>query len=134
MQGKITLITPPDFFENDTYSVLLVHMNEVDQETVSKWLAKTNMTENINIYFYDQEIETSWLFYASARCDYKFIDIDNSNNTTALLNSYFLGKKNTYYKTSNENKAAIYNHINQNRIINIEHFLERAFNDKINQS
>ena len=134
MQGKITLITPPDFFENDSYSVLFVYMNDIDQEIVSQWLAKYELNENINIYFYDKEIELSWLFYATARCEYKFFDIDNLDNTTASIASYLLGKKNSFYKTNNENKAAIFNHINQNRIIKIESFLEQVFNDKINKS
>ena len=134
MQGKITLITPPDFFENDSFSILFVYMNDVDQEIVSKWLAEFGLKENINIYFYDKEIELSWLFYATARCEYNFFDLDNLDNTTSLITSYFLGKKNSYYKTTNENKVAIFNHINQNRIIKIETFLQQVFNDKINKS
>ena len=34
MNGKITLITPPDFFENDNHSILFVHLNDTDQYTM----------------------------------------------------------------------------------------------------
>lgn len=134
MQGKITLITPPDFFENESFSILFVHMNDKDQETVSAWLANNHINENINIYFYDKEIELTWLFYAVARCHYSFFDLDNLTGTTSFITSYFLGKKDCYYKTNNENTAAILNHINQNRITKIETFLQQVFNDKINKS
>ena len=135
MDNRITLITPPDFFENESYSILFVHLGEEDQSVVSKWLANANLTEHVNIYFYDHDISLEWFFYALSRCEYKYIDLDALNNTTAQLSGYVLGKKNTYYKTSDENTSAVSHFINQNRITKIESFLERAFNDKIgNQS
>jgi hypothetical protein len=130
MEGKITLITPPDIFENESYSILFIHLSDQDQITVSEWLAKSSIGENINVYFYDQEIEVTWLFHAIARCDYTFIDIDNATETTKALSGYILGKKSTFYKTVDENKSAVYHYINQNRITNIESFLEKAFNVK----
>jgi hypothetical protein len=131
MDNRITLITPPDFFENESYSILFIHLGEEDQAVVSKWLANANLTEHINIYFYDHEISLEWFFYALSRCDYKYIDLDELNNITAQLSGYILGKKNTYYKTLDESRSAVSHFINQNRITKIESFLERAFNDKI---
>jgi hypothetical protein len=52
MEGKITLITPPDIFENESYSILFIHLSESDQELVSRWLSNSNIKEHINIYFY----------------------------------------------------------------------------------
>ena len=131
MDNKITLITPPDFFENESYSILFIHLSDDDQSIVSKWLADANLTEHINIYFYDHEIEVPWLFYAMARCEYKYMDMNGANTSTNALSGYILGKKNTFYKTEDESLSAIYHHINQNRITKIESFLERAFNDQI---
>lgn len=131
MDNRITLITPPDFFENESYSILFMHLGEEDQAVVSKWLANANLTEHINIYFYDHEISLEWFFYALSRCDYKYIDLDSLNYVTAQLSGYILGKKNTYYKTGDESRSAVSHFINQNRITKIESFLERAFNDKI---
>lgn len=130
MEGKITLITPPDFFENESDSILFVHLQDKEQERVSKWLAQSEIKQNINIYFYDHDIEINWLFHAMARCEYKYIDLDHLNFATQCLSGYILGKKNTYYKTLDENTSAIYHYINQNRISDIEKFLERAFNVK----
>jgi len=131
MDNRITLITPPDIFENESYSILFIHLSEQDQATVSKWLADANLTEHINIYFYDHEIDVNWLFYAMARCEYKYIDLDGLNYATTALSGYILGKKNTCYKTSDENASAVYHYINQNRITTVEQFLERALHDKI---
>lgn len=133
MENKITLITPPDFFENESFSILFVHLSEEDQGKVSSWLANANLTEHINIYFYDHEIDLNWFFYTLSRCEYKYIDTNDLNYATQALSGYILGKKNTYYKVDDESMSAVYHYINQNRVTNIESFLERALHDKIGQ-
>lgn len=130
MDGKITLITPPDIFENDSYSVLFMHLTEEDQAAVSEWLANSEIKEHINVYFYDHEIDLPWLFHALGRCDYKYIDLNELNDVTRALSGYIVGKKNTFYKVSDENMSAVYHYINQDRITNITTFLEKAFNGK----
>lgn len=127
MNGKITLITPPDIFENESKSILFAHLSDEDQELVSKWLAESKLEENINIYFYDNDLDVNWLFHSFARCEYRFIDVDRSKIATHTLVGYFLGKRDVYYKTENETTAEILRHINQNRITNISTFLERSF-------
>ncbi len=131
MQGKITLITPPDLYENENISILFVHLSDKDQETVTSWLSKQTYEKHINIYFYNNEAEAPWLLHAMSRCEYKFIDLSSMNLTTSTLLGYMLGKTNTYYKTDNIILAEICQHINQNRIINIENFLERVFNAQV---
>ena len=130
MAGKLTLITPPDIFENESYSILFVHLSDEDQEKVSQWFANSEIKENVNIYFYSGEVDLPWFFHAMARSEYKYIDLDSLNNITSALSGYILGKKNTYYKTTDENTSAVFHYINQNRITNIENFLQRAFNDQ----
>jgi hypothetical protein len=130
MNGKITLITPPDIFENDSYSVLFMHLSDSDQQLVSKWLAESDIEEHINVYFYDHEIDLPWLFHALARCDYKYIDLNEVNDVTRSLSGYIVGKKNTFYKVDDESLSAVYHYINQDRITNIETFLEKAFNEQ----
>jgi len=129
MDGKVTLITPPDIFENDSSSILLIHLSSEDQERVSKWLAKSNLSNNINIYFFNDESDVPWLLHAVSRCEYRFIDLNNTSEVTSAISGYILGKKNTYYKVDDENLSAIYHYINQDRITNIESFLEKAFNE-----
>jgi hypothetical protein len=130
MDGKITLITPPDIFENESCSVLFMHLSDQDQAVVSEWFAKSDITDHINVYFYDHEIDLPWLFHALGRCEYKFIDLSGLTDTSSMLSGYILGKKNTFYKTNDESQSAVYHYINQNRITNIQAFLEKAFDDK----
>ena len=131
MKGKITLITPPDVFENETYSVLFIHLSDQDQEKVSAWLAESKLDLDINIYFYSGETDIAWVLHALSRCQYKYIDLDNLNEVSSAISGYVLGKRDTFYKTQNENISQVYRYINQNRIMNIESFLTKAFNDQI---
>jgi hypothetical protein len=127
MTGKITLITPPDIFENDTQSILFLHLSEEEQDTVSEWLGNNGLTHNINFYVYSGETNLDWLFYALSRCEYKYINIDYYNTITQALGGYILNKNNVYYATSNENLGAIYGHITHNRVANVTKFLEIIF-------
>jgi len=130
MLGKITLITPPDIFENENLSFLFVHLSDDDQIKVSEWFGKSQVTENINVYFYSQEPELEWLLYAANTAVHKVIDLDNLTESTRLLAGYFLGKNNFSYITKNDTTAQISKYINASRITNINDFLEKAFNDK----
>lgn len=130
MPGKITLITPPDIFENDNLSLLFVHLSDEDQDVVSKWLADRGFGDNLNLYVYSNEPNATWFLYALNRCEYKYIDTSGMNILTQALGGYALSKNDVYYKTDDENLAAIYSHINQNRITKIEKFLERALGER----
>lgn len=130
MDGKITLITPPDFYENNNKSILFVNISESDQEKVTKYLSNIELKENYNFYVFTNETNISWLLYAVSRSDFKFIDLDTENYLINILASYILANNNFYYKTKDENFSAIINHLNQNRITDINKFLERIFNDQ----
>lgn len=130
MKGKLTLITPPDIFENDNISILFINLTEENQDAVSKWLATSNITDNINLYVFNGESNVSWFLYALSRCEYKYIELDNIDLVAHSMSGYVLGKSNVFYQTKNENLSAIYSHINQNRILHIDNFLETIFGDK----
>lgn len=125
MEGKITLITPPDFYENSNVSILFAHLSSEDQEIVGKWLSDSVVKEDINIYFYNGETDVSWFLYALSRCEYKYIDLDDVNYISNALSGYMLGKSNVFYKTLNSDISAVYSHINSNRVTTIKAFLER---------
>jgi len=130
MSGRITLITPPDIYENNNTSVLFAHISDADQEIVSKWLAQANLDNNFNFYIYNGEPEVPWFFWAVGCCQYKYIDLDGVNEISNLLSGYVLSKPNFFYKTENENAAAVVGHINNNRISSIEKFLERLLSEQ----
>jgi hypothetical protein len=130
MNGKITLVTPPDIYQNSNLSILFIHLSDQDQEIVSKWLAERELISNVNFYVYSGEPNISWVFCAMGCCQHKYLDVDGVNDITRALSGYMLSKDNFYYKTTDENLAAVYSHINTNRITAIEQFLERALSDK----
>jgi hypothetical protein len=129
MPGKIILITPPDVFENSNKSVLFICLDDEDQAQVSKWLSEYEFDYDINFYVYHDEIDVKWLLYAIGVADNTYIDIDSLTDVPKTLSSYILGKRNTFYKTKDENLAAVYSYINTGRVKSIESFLERIFNE-----
>lgn len=124
MDGKITLITPPDFYENSNASILFFHLSDQEQDQISQWLSNSAIKEDLNLYVYTDEPNLPWIFYAYGRCEYKYINFDGMNSVTQALGGYLLGRNGVYYKTEDENLAAIYSHINGNRVKSVEEFLE----------
>lgn len=129
-QNKLTLITPPDFFENGSRSVLLAHLTEEEQDAASVWLGAHTISDNFNLYIYSGEENITWFLYATSRADYKYINIDCVNYITQALSGYVLGKTGTYYRTDNSDLAEVYSHINTGRVDNIVQFLESIFSDQ----
>jgi len=132
MQGGITLITPPDIYENSNLSILFVHLNENDQDACSKLLKESTLKEDINLYVYSGEENISWLLYALGRCEYKYVDVDGANEISRAMMGYILGKQGICYRTEDENLAAIYSHINGNRVTSITEFMQKALGDQNN--
>jgi hypothetical protein len=129
MSGKITLITPPDIYENDDIGVLFIHLSDRDQDQVSNWLSKVDLHNDINFYVYNGENDIPWLLWAMGYCKFKFVDLDHVNNITQSLSGYILGRHGCYYKTQEETLASIYSYISNRRVLTIEKFLENIFND-----
>lgn len=130
MSGKITLITPPDIFENSNPSILFVHIDDKEQDIISKWLSNADLRHDINFYVYSGEVNVSWFLYALSRCEYKYINIDCVNYITQAISGYALSKSGTFYKTTDENLAGVYSHINSNRVNQVEQFLESILGAK----
>lgn len=132
MDGKITLITPPDIFENSNISILLAHLTDQEQDEVTEWLSNTSFDQDLNIYFYNGEPDVTWFLYALNRSDYKYINIDYVNYITQALSGYALGKSNTYYSTADSNLTQVYSHINSKKVSNVKEFLEGILGDQTN--
>lgn len=130
MTSKITLITPPDFYENGNQSILFMGLTESQQDTVSKWLADNPIYPDINIYFYMGEPNIPWLFYALNRSETSYLNCDAQHAIITWLSSFILSKPGVYFSSQDENVKALMTHINQNYVPDVEIFLEKVFNDK----
>lgn len=124
MKGKLTLITPPDIFENENIGILFVNLEPADQDSASLWLSQQDIDTDINLYVYSGELEFDWLFYAMNVCGHKYINLNSLNTVTNSIVGYMLGKNNVYYRTDDPVLIDLYSRINSNRVNNIETFLE----------
>jgi hypothetical protein len=127
MSNKITLVTPPDFYENSNFSVLFLGMTDADQDAASKWLGENEGYPETNLYYYQGENNLEWLMYALNRADVKFLNFDADHAIINMMGSYILGRPNVYYTTKDENLKALMGHINNQYVPNIEAFLEKVF-------
>ena len=127
MTIKITLITPPDIFQNNQDSILFMGLTDIEQDHVSEWLASTDRVGNINIYFYSGEPNVDWLMHALAASTFRYIRLNNTSAITERLAGYILSKPNVYYSTDDNGLAELYSFVNVNRVNNAVDFLERVF-------
>ena len=121
---KITLITPPDIFENDSLSLLFMNVTEQEQDLASEWLGKAETDREINIYYYQGETNPEWLLFAVNRVEGVYINADTESDISKWLMSFLLSKNNTWYKTDNANLKALFSFINQKNVPDITKFLE----------
>ena len=129
MSLSITLITPPDIFENESPGIFLINLTEPQQDEATKWLADCKLDIDLNIYFLQNENNPTWFFHAMSASSHKYINLDNTFGMSEMLAGYILGKSSTHYSTVDKNKIAAYSHINQNKVDNVKSFFERVLVD-----
>lgn len=127
---KITLITPPDFYENGNYSILLIGITEEEQDQISHQLGQLDSDTPLNIYYFQGENNMEWLLFALNRCDAVYINADSGTDLIKWLASYMLGKSNVWYTTSDDDLKSLFSYINQKYVPNISKFIEAHFDDK----
>jgi hypothetical protein len=128
MAKKLTLITPPDIYQNNQDSILLIDVSEKEQDEISVWLGKNTL--EINIYFYQGEPNITWFLHALSCATYKYINLNNMSAVSGYMAGYTVSKAGVYYSTPDDNVATLYSHLNMNRVDNAVDFLERTFGGK----
>ena len=123
----ITLITPPDIFENENTSILFMNISDEEQESASIWFSKSAVDKPLNLYYYQGEPDMSWLLHAVAISKGVYLNCNNNSDVTKWITSYILGKSNVWYKTDDANLKALMSYINQKNVNNINEFLEVHF-------
>lgn len=127
---KITLITPPDFYENENYSILLIGITEEEQDQISHQLGQLDSDSPLNIYYFQGENNMEWLLFALNRCNAVYINTDSGTDLTKWFTSYMLGKSNVWYTTSDKELKALFSYINQKFVPDIKTFIEVQFDNK----
>lgn len=128
MTAKITLITPPDIYQNDQTSILFVDITETEQDEISRWLGNANL--DLNIYYYQGEPNVPWLLHAFSVSNFQYLNLDNMSSVTSYLAGYLISRPGSCYTVADDNVAELYSHINLNRVQNAVEFLERSFDGK----
>ena len=126
MSSKITLITPPDIYENSNTSLMLIGLDDKDQDQASLWLGTNAKDLDLNLYFYQGEPNMTWLLYALNRSNATFINLDSDKAIITIMGSYILGKPGIYYTTKDANMKALLSHINNNFVPDVETFLTKV--------
>lgn len=122
--NKITLITPPDYFENSNPSILLIGLNEEQQDQITVCLGNTDVSPDLNVYYYQDEDNLEWLLYALARAGAIFVNGDCENFTVKNLLSYILSRPNVYWTTKDEDIKKLFSYINGHYVNTIEDFFK----------
>ena len=127
MPVKITLITPPDIFQNGLDSIMLIDVSTQEQDEIAEWLSKKDSNKQFNVYFFQGESNVPWFLHSLSCSQYRYINLNNMSAITSYLAGYVLSKENVFYKVDDKNISELYSHINNNRISNVVTFLERVF-------
>ena len=130
MTLKITLITPPDIYENNNDSIMLLNLTEAQQTAATECLGQVDSEKEMNIYFYTDEPDVHWILHSMAASKYKYINADNAIGVSGLLLAYILSKPNTFYSSEDPNVSSVFGYINTNRVSGITEFFERTLGAK----
>jgi len=134
MTGKITLISPPDVFVNKSASIILVNITPGEQESVSNWFSEHPLGRELNIYFYSNEQNISWLVTAYNVAQYRYVNIDNTVDQSGVLTSYLLSLENSYYSTSSNDTFEIFKLLNTSKVDSVIGFLDKVVTNEHEKS
>ena len=126
-ESKITLVTPPDFYENGNLSILFLSLSDVEQQEVSVWLKDNKIPEDLNLYTYQGENNIEWLLYATGRSDYKYINLDSEDGITNVMSSYIISRPGVFWHTNNPDLKKVLEHLSNGYVGNVVEFLSKLF-------
>ena len=130
MTKKINLISPPDRLHNNNHTFNLINTTPQEQEQVSMFMAKNDVSEEVNIYVYNNESNPNWLLETVDGKNSTYINLDNTGDISVKYTSYMLSQSNVYYYTGDENSSEIYGLLNQNKVSSVTEFLDRIYEQR----
>ena len=130
MTKKINLISPPDRLHNKNHTFNLINTTPQEQEQVSMFLAKNEVSEEVNIYVYNNESNPTWLLETVDGKNNTYINLDNTQDISVKYTSYMLSQSNVYYYSGDANSNEIYSLLNQNKVASITEFLDRIYEQR----
>ena len=111
--SELVLITPPDKFVNNNYSILFVCPSEQLQAQANEFFVNQDLSYNVYIYSGIQP-DADWLITTASMVDLVIVDRDSCDDLARVWFSYLIAKPNTYWLTSHDTYG--FHHVSQKRI------------------
>ena len=117
------MITPPDYYYNQAFSVLLINTTTEEKEIIQDWLAKND--KEIVLYLYDNLDDISWLINVLKQVKTAYINVDNATDISYHYISYLISHINiTWYSEKID-----FSVINKDQVRNINEYMARNWLD-----
>jgi hypothetical protein len=151
--GQITLVTPPDFFQNQNKSFCLINFSKRDKDSFADQLNKYMPNEDITVYLWDdnnfsvtdtvdktdpsydayvkewQHNQTNrdynWLLNACREANTVILNMDYISKPLMVWSGYILTLSKTHFINGNEAEAKILNVLNRNRTESVVHLFQK---------
>ena len=151
--GQITLVTPPDFFQNQNKSFCLINFSKRDKDSFADQLNLHMPNEDVTVYLWDdnnfsvtdsvdktdpsydayvkewQHNQTNrdynWLLNACREANTVILNMDYISKSLMIWSGYILTLSKTHFINSNESEAKTLNVLNRNRTESVPHLFQK---------
>lgn len=156
--GKITLITPPDFLENQNNSFCLINFSKRDKDSFADQLNKHLPNENVTVYLWDDNNfsvadtmektdpmydsyvkkwqhnqinkDYTWLLNACRVANTVILNMEYISKSLLIWSGYILTLSKTHFINGNEAEAKALNALNRNRTPSVMHLFQKLNESK----
>lgn len=151
--GQITLVTPPDFFQNQNKSFCLINFSKRDKDSFADQLNLHMPNEDVTVYLWDdnnfsvtdsvdkntpgydayikewQHTQTNrdynWLLNACRESSTVILNMDYISKPLMIWSGYILTLSKTHFINSNEAEAKTLNVLNRNRTESVPNLFKK---------
>ena len=151
--GQITLVTPPDFFQNQNKSFCLINFSKRDKHSFADQLNLYMPNEDVTVYLWDdnnfsvtdsvdktdpsydayikewQHNQTNrdynWLLNACRESSTVVLNMDYISKPLMIWSGYILTLSKTHFINSNEAEAKTLNVLNRNRTESVPNLFKK---------
>jgi len=117
--NKITLISYPDYYHDQSRKALLVNTTADERNTVQQFLQANDI--ELSIYTYNNENQIEWLLNVANMVDTVYINVDNTTDRSYHYLSYLISLTNTTWNS----REIDYSIINRGKAIEINGYIQK---------
>lgn len=117
--NKITLISFPDYYHNQTHKVFLINPTKDEKDSVQSWLMLNDV--DMAIFLYENNDQIEWLLNITRMSDTVYINIDNSEDLSYYYTSYLVSQSNVSWYSDKID----YSILNKDRVRNIDEYIQK---------